>query len=128
MGFLHLTSPFQRNSSTPLVTTQAATSVTSTTATGNGTVVFDHGSTITERGFVLNTIGNPTTSDSKVNTAGTTGDYTGSITGLSGGTTYYYRAYAINAFGTGYGDIWFIVTSAGGGGGGFSWMLMGMGQ
>lgn len=106
-----LQSGFFDNNATPFVTTQAATSVTGTAATGNGTVVTDR-SAITERGFVWNTTGWPTTSDTKVTVAGTTGAYSGSITGLSGGTTYYYRAYAINAFGTGYGDVWFIVTTA----------------
>lgn len=127
MSFLQLRSSFFDNNAKPLVVTSAATSITSTTATGNGNVVTDNGSTITERGFCWNTTGNPTTADSTVTAAGTTGVYTGSITGLSGGTTYYYRAYAINAFGTGYGDIWLIVTTAATGGG-FSRMLMGMGQ
>lgn len=112
MSAKQLRSPYQSNSSVPLVTTQAATGITASQATGNGTVVFDHGSTITERGFVWNTTGWPTTSDTKQTAAGTTGAYTATLSGLSGSTTYYYRAYASNAFGTGYGDVWIFITSA----------------
>lgn len=88
---------------TPVVTTDSITNIGGTTATGNGTVVSDGGSTITERGFCWSTSANPTTSDSKATTAGTTGSYSTTITGLSNGTTYHARAYATNANGTTYG-------------------------
>jgi hypothetical protein len=88
---------------TPTVTTDSVTNVGGTTATGNGTVVSDGGSTITERGFCWSTSANPTTSDSKATAAGTTGSYSASLTGLSNNTTYHTRAYAINANGTSYG-------------------------
>lgn len=96
----------------PLVTTQAASSVGTTTATGNGTVVSDGGATITERGVVWSTSAFPTTSDSKATSAGTTGVFTASITGLSASTTYHVRAYAINGVGTSYGDDVSFATSA----------------
>lgn len=89
---------------TPTVTTQPVTNITATTATGNGTVVADGGSTITERGVCWSTSANPTTSDSKATASGTTGSFTASITGLTNGTLYHVRAYAINANGTSYGD------------------------
>lgn len=88
----------------PTVTTQAVTNVTGTSATGNGTVVTDGGDTITERGVCWSTSLNPTTSDSKATAAGTTGSYNVSITGLTNGTLYHARAYAINSVGTSYGD------------------------
>lgn len=87
----------------PTVTTQAATNVSSTTATGNGTAVYDGGATISERGICWNTAGTPTTSDFKGTSSGTTGVYSVPMTSLSGGTTYYARAYAINSIGTSYG-------------------------
>jgi len=87
----------------PVVTTQAVTSIAETTATGNGNVTSDGGSAITERGTVISTSANPTTADHKDTAAGTTGAYTTSITGLTKGTLYHVRAYAINAIGTGYG-------------------------
>jgi hypothetical protein len=96
--------------STPTVTTDSITNVSGTTATGNGTVVSDGGSTITERGICWSTSANPTTSDSKATAAGTTGSYSASLTGLSNGVTYHARAYATNANGTTYGsDLTFTV-------------------
>lgn len=87
----------------PIVTTQAVTAITETTATGNGNVTSDGGDTITERGTVISTSANPTTADTKDTAAGTTGAYTTSIDSLTKGTTYHVRAYAINGIGTGYG-------------------------
>lgn len=88
----------------PTVITNAASSVTDTSATGNGNVVNAGGSAITERGFVWSTSPQPTTSDNKVTAAGTLGAYTATLSPLTSGTLYHYRAYAINAIGTGYGD------------------------
>lgn len=73
-------------------------------AVGNGNVTSDGGATITERGICWNTTGTPTTSDSKSTVPGTTGSYSGLMTGLSAGTTYHVRAYATNSQGTSYGD------------------------
>jgi len=93
---------------TPAVVTNVVTSITPTTATGNGIVVAANGASITERGFVWSTSANPTTSDNKVTVAGTTGGYSGSLTGLSDSTLYHVRAYAINSNGTTYGaDVTF---------------------
>ena len=88
----------------PIVTTQAVSSITSTTATGNGNVTSDSGSAITERGTVYNTTVNPdTATGTKDTSAGTTGAFTTSIDTLTKGTLYHVRAYAINAIGTSYG-------------------------
>lgn len=88
----------------PTVITLDATSITGTQATGNGTVVSAGGSSVTVRGFVWSTNPQPTLADNVVTSGSGTGTYTGTISGLSGGTTYYYRAYATNSIGTGYGD------------------------
>jgi len=95
----------------PTVSTDSVTSIASTTATGNGTVSSDGGSTITERGVCWSTSANPTTSNSKATTSGTTGSYSASLTGLTAGTTYHMRAYATNANGTGYGGDYFFTTT-----------------
>ena len=87
----------------PTATTQAVSSISYTTATGNGNITSDGGVAISERGIVWNTSTNPTTSNNKATASGTTGAFTASLTGLSQGTHYYTRAYAINAAGTSYG-------------------------
>lgn len=95
------------------VITSAASNLTTTTADGNGEVASGGGGTITERGFVWSTSVNPTTADSKVTVAGSTGIYTGTMTGLSSSTFYHYRAYAINEAGTAYGADTTFTTSSG---------------
>lgn len=97
----------------PTVTTQAVSSIGSTSATGNGNVTADGGATVTERGVVANTTGTPTTADLKFTAAsGGTGVFTASMTGLSASTHYYVRAYAINSVGTSYGSQVEFDTSA----------------
>ncbi|NTW34476.1 MAG: hypothetical protein HGB12_17955, partial [Bacteroidetes bacterium] len=88
----------------PTVTTQAVTNITGTSSTGNGTVTDDGGAVISERGVCWNTSTTPTTANSKATSTGTTGAFTASMTGLSAGTLYYVRAYAINSAGTSYGN------------------------
>lgn len=90
----------------PTVTSTAPTvaGTTTTTATAGGNVTADGGKTVTARGVVWGTSANPTTAlATKTVDAGTTGVYTSAITGLSPATTYYFRAYAVNADGTSYG-------------------------
>jgi uncharacterized repeat protein (TIGR02543 family) len=90
----------------PTLTTQAATNISSTTATGNGTVTGLGVPNPTQHGFVWSTAANPTTADSKTTQGpvAATGAFTGSLTGLTPGTLYHIRAYATNAVGTAYGD------------------------
>lgn len=91
----------------PTVTTQACTDVEETTATGNGNITATGGQNCSRRGFCYmeGTEGDPTTSDSTAYDDGSfgTGAYTKGLTGLSPGTNYRVRAYAINSAGTGYG-------------------------
>lgn len=87
-----------------VTTTPGATGVTSSTATVAGNVTSDSGSTITERGFVYGASENPTTSDSKAITTGTTGAMSKELTSLTPGTLRHFRAFATNSEGTGYGD------------------------
>lgn len=134
MSFLQLRSPRIQNplatgtAVAPSVTTNAASNITATTTDGNGNVTSDGGSTITQRGFAWSTSANPTTSDSTVTAAGTTGSYTATMTGLSPSTLYHYRAYAINAVGTSYGaDTQFTTSAAGTTVFGSTMLLMGIG-
>ena len=88
----------------PAVTTLAASGITVTSATLNGTVTSDGGAEITERGFVYSTsplfgTTSTITSDSE------TYSFSANITELTPSTTYYYKAYATNSVGTTYGEI-----------------------
>ncbi len=97
----------------PVVSTGAVSAITSFTATVAGDVTNDGGSAITERGICWSTTANPTTANTKVAVSGTTGVFSGNLTGLTGSTVYYARAYAINAIGTSYGsDINFTTAVA----------------
>ena len=101
--------------SAPTVVTGTAGSIATTTATiSTNNVTSDGGSPITERGVVYSTTVFPTTASTKLTSAGTTGTFNSSLTGLTAGTVYYLRAYAINAAGTSYGaQIGFATTFAG---------------
>jgi hypothetical protein len=97
----------------PTVTTQAADLVRQTSARGNGNITDNGGGTITEKGicYKAGTSGDPTTADSTVHDHNdTTGAFTESVTGLTAGTGYRFRAYAINSAGTSYGDTVQVTT------------------
>ena len=76
--------------------------ITTTTATLGGNISNDGGSPVTARGVCWNTNTAPTVLNNKTIDGTGTGSFTSSITGLSAGTTYYARAYAINNIGTSY--------------------------
>ena len=98
----------------PYVTTQACTNITGTSVTGNGNIVGIGSGSPTIRGFCykVGTTGDPTTADSTVYDTGTfsTGVFTKSITGLTAGTNYRVRAYAVNSAGTSYGTTVQVTT------------------
>ena len=88
----------------PTVTTTAASSVTANSAVTGGNVISDGGVPVTQRGICYNTTGNPTMADNVIASGSGTGSFSVNMTGLSGGTTYYVKAYAINAVDTSYGS------------------------
>lgn len=95
---------FETLPAAPTVESTGVTNLLDTTATFGGNVVSDNGSTISERGVCYNTSANPTTANNKQVVSGTTGSYTKNITGLTAATTYHYRAFATNIYGTSYGS------------------------
>ena len=112
--------------STPTVSTQAASSVSSSTVTLNGNVTDNNGASSTIRGFVYATNAGLTESTATTSESGTydTGSYTTDVTSLTCNTDYYFHAFATNASGTGY-DLTLSFTtdacaSSGGSGGGSS--------
>lgn len=89
----------------PSLTTGSATGITQTTATCEGTITDNGCTSVSAYGIEYSTTNNFTpgtgTQVSSSNISGNT--YTSALTGLAGNTTYYYRAYATNTAGTGYG-------------------------
>lgn len=89
----------------PNVTTGGASSITLNSATAAGSIPATGCTAITAYGIEYSTTGGFTpgtgTQVASTNIAG--GNFTSDLTGLSSGTTYYYRAYATNGGGTTYG-------------------------
>jgi pectin methylesterase-like acyl-CoA thioesterase len=98
--------------SVPTVSTDGVNSIVNTTASGYGTVRLWGGTTVTERGVCWSTLHSPTVADNKNSSGSGTGSFIVSIGGLTLGTTYYARAYAINSSGTAYGSEISFSTSA----------------
>lgn len=96
----------------PVVTTAAITAITETGASGGGNVAQDGGSPILARGICWATTQEPVITGSTATATGTTGAFTAVLTGLTASTTYYVRAYATNAAGTGYGTQVSFTTAA----------------
>jgi hypothetical protein len=100
----------------PTVTVQGATNLSANAATLHGRVESDGGAQVTERGVVYSTsnadlrIGGPGVTTKQ--TTGTTGDFAVDVTALSAGTSYWFKAYAINSAGIGYSDAATFTTSA----------------
>jgi len=97
--------------SAPTVTTQAATNILTTSATGNGNITSTGGENATVRGFKYGLTQADTWSVSDSGSFGA-GAYTKAITGLSPGTLYYIRAFAVNSAGTSYGSYVSFTTAA----------------
>lgn len=86
----------EQPSSVPLVSTNPATSITSSTATLNGEILDDRGLAIINRGFYLGT-NSVFSQNTKYNSTDTTDAFTFSATGLVSGQEYYFTAFASNS-------------------------------
>lgn len=86
----------------PTVVTNAATSITSNSATLNGEITATGGQNATEHGFAFSTDSTLTTgvSTSTLGAFSGTGTFNEGKSSLEPNTTYYFRAYAINDGGT----------------------------
>jgi hypothetical protein len=96
----------------PVLTTSSISSITSSSAVSGGNITSDGNATVTSRGVCWSTSINPTTSNNTTSDGTGTGSFSSSITGLSAGTVYYVRAYAINTAGTSYGNQVSFTSSA----------------
>jgi uncharacterized protein (TIGR02145 family) len=93
------------NNLLPVLTTQAVSSVTNTSAVSGGSITDDGGSTITARGVVWDVNTNPVNSlNTKTSDGIGTGSFNSNVSVLQANTTYYLRAYATNGNGTSYGN------------------------
>ncbi len=90
----------------PILTTQPATNILPTMATGNGNITSLGIPDPTEHGFVWALTANPTITGAKTTDGpvSATGAFTSNITGLTPNTLYHVRAYATNTAGTAYGE------------------------
>ena len=86
--------------------------MTNITAISGGNITSDGGAPVTARGICWSTSPNPTVANDSTRNGVGTGSYTSNISGLLGSTTYYVRAYAINATGVAYGNQITFTTSA----------------
>lgn len=92
----------------PTVSTDAASSVTSASATLNGQITATGGNNATVRGFAWGTSSTLTGTDTSTTTDDTgsfgISSFTNNVSGLIAGRIYYFRAYATNSGGTGFDD------------------------
>jgi len=86
------------------VNTVVVSSITGTSAISGGAIVSNGNTEIIRRGICYSTKVNPTLSDSVAIYGGNSDNYTITMTGLSGNTTYYVRAFVTNSVGTSYGS------------------------
>jgi len=71
---------------------------------GTAEVLEDGGAEVTARGLCLSTKGEPTVFDQIISVGSGIGLFTGTMSGLAEGPTYYIRAYATNSTGTAYSE------------------------
>ena len=96
------------------ITTYSVSNISSNSAIFSGYVGSAGNGTITERGFVISSnYSTPTINNSTIVNTGSTGvgSFAATYSSLSGNTTYYMRAYAVNSAGLAYGNTVTFTTS-----------------
>ena len=88
----------------PSVQTSPISLITGTTAQSGGVVTSEGTMSVTARGVCRSTDHNPTTGNASTSDGSGLGEFVSTLSGLTSGVTYYVRAYATNAVGTGYGQ------------------------
>jgi uncharacterized protein (TIGR02145 family) len=88
----------------PVVNTTLVSNISDIDAISGGNVTESYAQPITARGVVWATNPNPTLADNFTSDGVGLGTFTSNMNSLIPNTTYYYRAYATNKFGTSYGD------------------------
>ena len=88
----------------PSVTTTPSFDIAANSGSCGGTIVDPGDSPITEQGICFNIVSSPSISNHKILADPGESSFSLALTGLIPNTTYYVRAFATNAFGTGYGN------------------------
>lgn len=102
---------FTTDKTTPTVTTQDATEVSQNQVKGNGNITCAGGENCTERGFEYGYTKTDTWTKKETGSY-EAGAFNLTIDSLQANTEYWYRAYAVNSIGTGYGEWVKFQTSA----------------
>jgi hypothetical protein len=87
----------------PVLFSTSVTNITVTNAVSGGNITDDGGAPIIAKGVCWSSSINPTIINNKTSNGTGIGAFTSTLTGLSGNTKYYLRAYATNTAGTAYG-------------------------
>lgn len=95
----------------PTVTLDSVTNIATSRATVYGTLISDGGDEVTEMGICWGTNANPDTGGDHVSIDVVTGTFAKLINGLSSGTIYHVRTYAVNSAGTAYSDDFSFTTT-----------------
>jgi uncharacterized protein (TIGR02145 family) len=98
----------------PHVISNTPLNVTISSADLGGKVTEQGGSAVTERGVCWALFDNPTIADNKQAAGSDTGSFVTTVSGLEANQLYYFRAYATNSDGTGYGNVKQFNTTQGG--------------
>jgi uncharacterized protein (TIGR02145 family) len=94
----------------PSVETASADNIHNTTARVGGMVSDDGGAEVTERGVFWDTVSHPEKAGNKITIGSGLGTFYDTLTGLTSGTKYFVKAYAINKTETAYGKETFFTT------------------
>ena len=96
----------------PTIITLDITGISSIVATSGGKITNNGGAPITRRGIIWSTKGDPVDDPDQfiTNDGSGVGEFPSDMKHLLGTTTYYVRAYAVNVYGTAYGNLLFFTT------------------
>ncbi len=98
--------------SLPYILTTSPSNITCASVMSGGTICHDGESPITGRGVCYGTDPLPTTANGTTSDGIGVGTFVSNVINLTGGQTYYLRAYATNASGTAYGNEYTFTTTS----------------
>ena len=94
----------EKNHTVPVLTTNALSEITQTSAICGGKIISDGGLGVIKRGVCWSQVQNPTDFDTHTWDGDGNGSFTSNVRVLNPNTQYYLRAYATNGAGTAYGN------------------------